>query len=72
MQIYLIKNIQVVNEGVLEVKDILVKNGKIEKIAPDITNNVNAIIIDGAGKHLLPGLIDDQVHFREPGLTHKV
>jgi dihydroorotase len=71
MQIYLIKNIQVVNEGVLEVKDILVKNGKIEKIAPDITNNVNAIIIDGAGKHLLPGLIDDQVHFREPGLTHK-
>ncbi|MGI8600816.1 MAG: dihydroorotase [Chitinophagaceae bacterium] len=71
MQIYLIKNIQVVNEGVLEVKDILVKNGKIEKIAPDITNNVNAIIIDGAGKYLLPGLIDDQVHFREPGLTHK-
>ncbi len=71
MQIYLIKNIQVVNEGVLEVKDILVKKGRIEKIAPDITNNVNAIIIDGAGKHLLPGLIDDQVHFREPGLTHK-
>jgi dihydroorotase len=71
MQIYLIKNIQVVNEGVLEVKDILVKNGRIEKIAPAISNKGNAIVIDGEGKYLLPGIIDDQVHFREPGLTYK-
>jgi dihydroorotase len=71
MQIYLIKNIQVVNEGVLEVNDILVKNGRIEKIAPAISNKGNAIVIDGEGKYLLPGIIDDQVHFREPGLTYK-
>jgi dihydroorotase len=71
MQIYLIKNIQVVNEGVLEVKDILVKNYRIEKIANAISNIENATVIDGEGKYLMPGIIDDQVHFREPGLTYK-
>jgi dihydroorotase len=72
MQIYLIKNIQVVNEGKIQVADVLIKNGRIEKIEPHIsTNNINLIEINGEGKYLLPGAIDDQVHFREPGLTHK-
>ena len=71
MQIYLIKSIQVVNEGQIKAADLLIKNGRIEKIAGSITNPSNAIEIDGEGKYLLPGAIDDQVHFREPGLTHK-
>lgn len=71
MQIYLIKNIQVVNEGKIEARDVLLKNGRIEKIAPGIERSAAAIEIDGEGKYLLPGAIDDQVHFREPGLTHK-
>jgi len=52
-------------------RDVLVKNGRIEKIAPSIGNREQAIEINGEGKYLLPGAIDDQVHFREPGLTHK-
>ncbi len=71
MQIYLIKNIQVVNEGTIRTADVLIKNGRIEKIEPQITLDTNAIEVDGSGKYLLPGAIDDQVHFREPGLTHK-
>lgn len=69
MQIYLIKNIQVVNEGQIKTADVLIKNGRIEKIAPLI--ETAATEINGEGKYLLPGAIDDQVHFREPGLTHK-
>jgi dihydroorotase len=49
----------------------LIKNGRIEKIAPGIGASSNAIEINGEGKYLFPGVIDDQVHFREPGLTHK-
>jgi len=71
MQKYLIKNISVVNEGKIEVADVLIKNERIEKIAPTISNEGNATEINGEGKYLLPGCIDDQVHFREPGLTHK-
>jgi dihydroorotase len=72
MQIYLIKNIQVVNEGQIQTADVLVKNGRIEKVSPRITRmDTNVIEINGEGKYLLPGAIDDQVHFREPGLTHK-
>ncbi|RYY59555.1 MAG: dihydroorotase [Chitinophagaceae bacterium] len=71
MEIYLIKNIQVVNEGSIRSMDVLVKNGKIEKLDGTIDSNGNATVIDGTGKFLLPGTIDDQVHFREPGLTHK-
>src|SRR5215475_6598555 len=72
MQIYLIKNIQVVNEGRIIVSDLLLNDGRIEKIAPQITRpSGNVIEIDGEGKFLFPGAIDDQVHFREPGLTHK-
>ena len=69
MQNYLIKNIQVVNEGQIKNADVLITNGRIEKIASQI--NAGAIEINGEGKYLFPGCIDDQVHFREPGLTHK-
>jgi len=72
MQIYLIKNIQIVNEGAIKIADILIKNGRIEKISSQISQtNTDVIEINGEGKYLFPGAIDDQVHFREPGLTHK-
>jgi dihydroorotase len=68
---YLIKNISIVNEGKTVTSDLLIKNGRIEKIAAGIGSTAAITEIDGEGKHLLPGAIDDQVHFREPGLTHK-
>ena len=71
MQKYLIKNINVVNEGSIQTADVLISNERIEKIAPNISNESGAKEINGEGKYLLPGCIDDQVHFREPGLTHK-
>ncbi len=71
MQKYIFKNILVVNEGKIAAADVLVENGRIEKIAGTINEKGNAQEIDGSGKHLFPGVIDDQVHFREPGLTHK-
>ena len=71
MQSYLIKNAAMVNEGRTISTDLLIKNGRIEKIAPTIDTNEKVIEIDASGLHLLPGAIDDQVHFREPGLTHK-
>ena len=71
MQKYLIKNITVVNEGTSQVRDVLVNNGRIEKIGSALNTSVDLQEINGEGKHLLPGAIDDQVHFREPGLTHK-
>src|SRR6267154_2096436 len=71
MQNYLIKNIFVVNEGTTTVKDVLFKNGRIERIAGNIETDFQVTEINGEGKYLLPGAIDDQVHFREPGLTHK-
>ena len=72
MQNYLIKNVQVVNEGRIIVSDVLIKNKRIEKIGELITQPDPGVKeINGDGKYLLPGAIDDQVHFREPGLTHK-
>ena len=71
MKNYLIKNIIVVNEGQSLTKDVFVRNGRIEKIADSISSNTAVTEINGEGKYLLPGAIDDQVHFREPGLTHK-
>ena len=72
MQKYLIKSIQVVNEGAIQTADVLISEGRIEKIGPSITiSDSNYTEINGEGKFLLPGAIDDQVHFREPGLTHK-
>ena len=71
----LIKGGQIVNEGVVKYADIYIKNGRIEKIDDDISaSSVDAgdlEIIDATGLHVLPGMIDDQVHFREPGLVHK-
>jgi dihydroorotase len=71
MQNYLFRNIQVVNEGKTMVCDVLVRNGRIDKIAAQMGDVSNAQEINGENKWLLPGVIDDQVHFREPGLTHK-
>jgi dihydroorotase len=71
MQRYLIRDISVVNEGKIYGTDVLIENGRIEKIGSNISIKGKAIEIDGHGKYLLPGAIDDQVHFREPGLTHK-
>jgi dihydroorotase len=72
MQKYLIKDIHIVNEGTIRVSDLLIANGRIEKIDGSISAAHGGVIeIDGKGKYLLPGVIDDQVHFREPGLTHK-
>ena len=71
MQNYLLKNCLLVNEGSITATDVLVKNGRIEKIAPSITADAGVVEINAEGKHLFPGVIDDQVHFREPGLTHK-
>ena len=67
---YILKNGVLVNEGRRTEADILVKNGKIQKIGPSL-KEVGAEIIDVKGSFILPGCIDDQVHFREPGLTHK-
>ncbi len=71
MQKYLIKNISVVNEGKIIIADVLVQKSRIERIGIDINIKGKITEIDGDGKYLLPGVIDDQVHFREPGLTHK-
>ena len=66
----LIKNVKIVNEGKIVEGDILIENDLISKIDTQISEEADQII-DGSGKYLLPGVIDDQVHFREPGLTHK-
>lgn len=71
MQKYLFKNILVINEGKIRSLDVLINGERIEKIAPQIETKYKVVEINGEGKHLFPGVIDDQVHFREPGLTHK-
>ena len=71
MQNYLFKNITVVNEGKTYVVDVHIKNGRIQKISNGISVKERVTEMNVEGKHLLPGVIDDQVHFREPGLTHK-
>ena len=70
MSSILIKSAQVVNEGEILKRDIYVNQGRIEIIAEEINKDADQVI-DAEGLHLLPGLIDDQVHFREPGLTYK-
>lgn len=70
MNTILIKGATLVNENQIRVSDVLIKNGRIEKIAANI-DYAAATEINGEGLHLFPGMIDDQVHFREPGLTHK-
>ena len=71
MRNYLIKNVSIVNEGKVSTADLLLKNGRIEKMGMGLQPAFAVTEINGEGKHLLPGVIDDQVHFREPGLTHK-
>ena len=66
----LIKSANFVNEGKITNTDILIVNERIEKIAPNQSES-NSLIIKAEGLYLFPGVIDDQVHFREPGLTHK-
>ena len=66
----LIKGATIVNEGKQFVSDVLIFDQRIQKIAPTISD-ANAKEINAEGKYLFPGFIDDQVHFREPGLTHK-
>ncbi|GAO27862.1 dihydroorotase [Geofilum rubicundum] len=66
----LIKNSTIVNEGKSFVSDVLLSDGLIQQIG-NIDIETNYKLIDGTGKHLLPGIIDGQVHFRDPGLTHK-
>jgi dihydroorotase len=70
MNTILIKAASIVNEGKIIVADVLIKAGFIEKIASSI-NETADLEINSEGLHLFPGMIDDQVHFREPGLTHK-
>ena len=67
----LIVNGTLVSEGQQYQADLLIVNGRIHKIGNDLQSSAADKIIDAAGKYVLPGMIDDQVHFREPGLTHK-
>ena len=71
MRTTLIKNTFIVNEGNTVKSDILIEGDFIKKIGKDLVAPEGATVIDANGKHTLPGAIDDQVHFREPGLTHK-
>ncbi|MES2732225.1 MAG: dihydroorotase [Bacteroidota bacterium] len=70
-QTILILNARLVNEGQQRDADVLVKNGRIERIDNNLAHLGADVHIDAKGKYLIPGVIDDQVHFREPGLTHK-
>lgn len=67
----LIRQATIVSDGKQYVTDVLIRNGRIERIGPAIDTPARVREIDAEGLHLLPGVIDDQVHFREPGLTHK-
>ena len=72
MNTVLIKNAKIVNEGVIVEGDVLIEGEFIVEIADRISPKTsNCKIIDAEGNYLIPGAIDDQVHFREPGLTHK-
>ena len=72
MSTYLIRNAKIVNEGVVFEGDILIENELITEIAQKISpKSSRCVIIDAEGSYVIPGAIDDQVHFREPGLTHK-
>ena len=67
----LITNALTVNEGRSNHQDLLIRNGRIEAIGGDLSHKIADRIVDADGRALFPGMIDDQVHFREPGLTHK-
>lgn len=67
----LICNARVVNEGTISSADLLIDNGRIEKVAPSIPAQDGWDVYDAGDRHVIPGMIDDQVHFREPGATQK-
>ncbi|OAX55721.1 dihydroorotase [Xanthomonas graminis] len=67
----LIVNARLVNEGHETQGDLRIADGRIAAIAPQLSARDGETVVDAAGRWLLPGMIDDQVHFREPGLTHK-
>lgn len=71
MSAILIKNATIVNEGEIFIGNVLIENGIIIEVSKGPITNADASELDATGLHLLPGCIDDQVHFREPGLTHK-
>jgi dihydroorotase len=71
MSDWLITNAVIVNEGRRESGDVSIRDGRIHRIGPSLTARANDRVLDAKGRWLLPGMIDDQVHFREPGLTHK-
>lgn len=71
MKRILIRDANIVNEGKIIRGDVYIKEGLIYSVGGDLSGKDADIVIDAKGKYLLPGLIDDQVHFREPGLTHK-
>ena len=71
MSSILILNAKIVNEGKVFESDVFIKGNYIDRIAPDLQHVSAEKVIDATGQYLLPGVIDDQVHFREPGLTHK-
>ena len=71
MKTWLLRNATLVNEGTIAQADIRLKNGRIEKIAGSITASPADEVLDISGLYVLPGVIDDQVHFREPGFPHK-
>lgn len=66
----LITNVSIVNDGQINVADLCINNGRIEAIGKLVPDE-NTTVVNGTGKYLLPGIIDGQVHFRDPGLTHK-
>src|SRR6478736_4001479 len=71
MKTTLITNANIVNEGKVFDGDVLIEGEYIKAIGKDLASRPADTVIDAKGKYLLPGAIDDQVHFREPGLTHK-
>ena len=71
MSMISIINGKLVNEGEISQQDLLIEGNRIAQIGNHIKTYENAKVIDASGKYIIPGLIDDQVHFREPGLTHK-
>jgi len=71
METILILGANIVNEGQIFISDVFIENGMISKISNDLSGLKADKVINAEGKYLFPGVIDDQVHFREPGLTHK-
>ncbi len=70
-EMILIKNAKMVNEGLILDGDLLIRNGRIERVDAEIASPENCRVMDAEGRLLMPGMIDDQVHFREPGSTNK-